>query len=348
MGKALVTIIVPVYNLGQYIGYCLDSIISQTYSELEIILVDDGSTDDSLEICQSLTLKDSRVRVIHQDNGGVSAARNTGLNNARGEYIAFIDGDDIVAPSYIEKLVEAVEGNVLSMCMHERVNNYEYSFHDDSPQFMIFPAEECAKRVISGNFPVSVCGGIFSRRGIGDLRFPVGIRNNEDKFFLYQYLLNNEQGEVAFTNQKMYGYYVREGSATKSTWNGSRDTIIIADLMHELTMERHPEWKDISVVNTLGARFSTIKAILMCGVKSVEASSEFQAIKTEILNTDLPSCASKVLKIELLFLRLGNPFYNALVKSYYHLMNEKLRFFRNEYIIKQRTITYRNKKRKGK
>lgn len=100
----LITIIVPVYQVHQYLAECIESLICQTYSNLEIILIDDGSTDGSGEICDKYACGDSRIRVIHQDNKGLSAARNTGLDNAHGEYIAFVDSDDVVLPSYIKEL----------------------------------------------------------------------------------------------------------------------------------------------------------------------------------------------------------------------------------------------------
>ena len=104
-----ISIIVPVYNAGQYIIPCLESLLSQTYQNIEIILVDDGSTDDSLHICQEYAAQNPCVRVLHQENGGVSAARNAGLAYAQGEFVAFIDADDYVKPDYLAVLLEALK-----------------------------------------------------------------------------------------------------------------------------------------------------------------------------------------------------------------------------------------------
>ena len=104
MENDLISIIIPVYNVEKYINKCLESVINQTYRNLEIILVDDGSEDKSGKICEEISIKDNRIRVIHKENGGLSDARNIGLDNSNGEYIAFIDSDDFIERDMIEFL----------------------------------------------------------------------------------------------------------------------------------------------------------------------------------------------------------------------------------------------------
>lgn len=116
MANEKVTVIVPVYNVEKYLRQCLDSIVNQSYRNLEIILVDDGSPDNCGAICDEYAAKDSRIRVIHQENGGLSAARNAGLDIATGEYIAFVDSDDWVSDVFIETMVSAAEPNSVVMC----------------------------------------------------------------------------------------------------------------------------------------------------------------------------------------------------------------------------------------
>ena len=100
------SVIVPVYNLETCLPMCLDSILRQTFSDFELILVDDGSADGSLAVCQEYQEKDNRIRLLHQENGGVSSARNTGLNHAVGQYISFVDGDDFIEPDMYERLMK--------------------------------------------------------------------------------------------------------------------------------------------------------------------------------------------------------------------------------------------------
>lgn len=111
MNNDLVSIIIPVYNVAQYLDDCLNSIIRQTYKNLEIIIIDDGSTDDSLEICRSFTAKDKRLKVLHQDNAGVSSARNAGLNIMTGNYVLFIDSDDRIEQNMVESFIEIFDEN---------------------------------------------------------------------------------------------------------------------------------------------------------------------------------------------------------------------------------------------
>ena len=109
MDEKLVSVIIPAYNIEDYIGRCLDSIISQTYKNLEIIVVDDGSRDYTGEILDNYAKKDRRIKVIHKENGGVSSARNKGIEAAEGDYIGFIDGDDLIEPGMYKTLVDLLE-----------------------------------------------------------------------------------------------------------------------------------------------------------------------------------------------------------------------------------------------
>ena len=108
-----ISIIIPVYQVEKYIKRCLDSILSQTYSNLEIILIDDGSRDMSGKICDEYTIKDSRIKVIHQDNAGVSVARNKGLDICTGDYVTFVDSDDFLEPLMYEKMMELHKYHIL-------------------------------------------------------------------------------------------------------------------------------------------------------------------------------------------------------------------------------------------
>lgn len=121
----LISVIIPVYNVEKYLHRCLDSVIEQTYKNLEVILIDDGSTDHSGEICDDYAAKDVRIHVIHQENQGVSAARNKGLDTAKGEYIAFVDSDDYILPEMYAKMLECIIENNVDFCVCQW--QYEYA-----------------------------------------------------------------------------------------------------------------------------------------------------------------------------------------------------------------------------
>ena len=332
----MISVIIPIYNLENYLTNCLDSLLAQTYADMEVILVDDGSTDESLAICREYAAKDSRFKVIVKTNGGVSSARNTGLDAATGNFIAFVDGDDIVSPDYFECLLNGMQENtVLSMCMYQRICAYNCAFDEERSGNISYSAQECAKKLLRGNFPVGVWGGILRTDKIKGLRFPVGIGNNEDKYFLYCYLLNNENGEVVFSNDKLYGYYVRPDSATTSGWNGYTDIVTIADQMNDITLNRHPKWAEIARDNRISTRFSILKSILRSPCKTLDADMTYEEIKSEILGFGFPSSAGHRTKVEYMALRTGDWCYKLLVSVFYGVMSEQKRELENEKRIRQ-------------
>lgn len=325
-----VSVIIPVFNAENYIRICISRIIKQSFEDFELLLVDDGSTDNSFEICRDLAISDSRIRLNQQENAGVSVARNTGLNYARGEFVTFIDSDDLIAEDYLEYLLTGMSGEViLSMCSHARICDYDYLFPDKHEHFGELFAQQAAKKLLAGSFPVSVCGGLFKRDMIGDLRFPVGIRNNEDKLFLYQYLLQNETGKVAFSNEKLYGYMVREGSATRSAWNGSIDIITVADQIRSITEIVHPEWSELTKNGSLKARLDVMKSIIrskdqICGQQI------YQKLRAEILAFGFPKNGDRRLQVEYLTVWAGKSVYRVLTETYYRIYSDQRRFQLNE------------------
>lgn len=208
-----VSIIVPVYNTANYLRNCLDSIVSQTYQNIQIILVDDGSTDESGIICDQYTEKDSRIRVIHKKNAGVSAARNTGLEVADGDFVAFFDSDDEVLPNMIEDLVKtADEYNVAIV-------------QSAGPIIPNVPETGNVKvlnknRVLDENFSFSdyykpsLWLGIYRADLFNGIRFPDEIHFYED--FTVLTLLAAKADQVAFLDRRYYNYIQRIGSANHS------------------------------------------------------------------------------------------------------------------------------------
>ena len=138
-----ISVIIPVYNIGDRIVRCVDSLLNQTISQFELLLVDDGSSDGSGRICDELSQKDSRIKVVHKVNGGVSSARNTGMKEASGDYLAFVDADDFVSPDYLEKLAlkdedisvasayfADTDGYILSICRQETSGIHPVNSHN--------------------------------------------------------------------------------------------------------------------------------------------------------------------------------------------------------------------------
>ena len=210
--ETLVSIIVPVYKVEKYLRQCLDSLVSQTYSNIEIILVDDGSPDNCGIICDEYAEKDSRIIVIHKKNEGLSAARNNGIDIAKGEYLMFVDSDDWVEPTYCERALEqAILQNAacvaFGFCTF-RTNGEIISMAPLSSRFI--SAEEAIACMVERKFPYSyVWNKIYKRSLFKDLRFPLGVIY-EDNAILYL-VFHLAKGVYVF-NDRLYNYRRREGS----------------------------------------------------------------------------------------------------------------------------------------
>lgn len=214
--RPLISIIVPVYNVEQYLPACIRSILRQTYQDFELILVDDGSPDSSGAICDEFAYRDSRIRVIHQKNGGVSRARNAGIEVARGEWITFIDADDVVTPRYLEYFLKDVDECVDIICQGSlQLKDGRLSRRVVLQRFL----GRLAECVAEPNFmkQTQPWGKLFSRTLILEqgIRFPEGMRWGEDCVFFLDYLVHAKV--VATVNSCRYVYNLdNAGSAMKT------------------------------------------------------------------------------------------------------------------------------------
>ncbi len=210
----MVSIIIPVYNVQDYLARCVDSVLTQTYTDLEIILVDDGSIDISGDICDEYALHDARVRVIHKENGGLSDARNAGLDVARGNYVAFIDADDYVHPSFVELLLKTINetGAQIAVSTWQELKDGDKprKVKTKRPRCTILTQEEAISSVFyQKKLNHSACSRIFETQLFNNLRFPEGMLY-EDLAIIYPLLCKVEK--VALINTPMYYYMHRQGS----------------------------------------------------------------------------------------------------------------------------------------
>jgi len=208
----MISVIVPVYNVERYLRCCIDSVITQTYNDLEIILIDDESTDDCGQICDEYAAKDERVIVIHKKNGGLSDARNTGINIAKGEYLFFIDSDDWMQADAIELLYN----NLVSYDADISVCSYYLSYlHCDIPLYdehkvFVFNSEQAIQSCFnSKEFTVSACGKLYKRFIFDEIRYPIG-KNHEDTFVIVDVL--SKASVIAVDTTPKLNYRQRKGS----------------------------------------------------------------------------------------------------------------------------------------
>lgn len=230
--RNLVSIVVSAYNVAQYLGSCVESLIMQTYNNIEILLVDDGSSDATVKICDVYAEKDPRVLAFHKKNGGVSSARNIGISNAKGQFIMFVDGDDWLEPFAVEMLLNRLVESNADICYCNRYfkNENEILTATTLETDLVLPSIEIARRHLYYGFIASPClslsrfplveGKAKSYPRLSENkhpRFSEGIHTLEDWEFNFRLILSTEN--VAIISIPYYHYRTVEGSASKSPLN---------------------------------------------------------------------------------------------------------------------------------
>lgn len=226
----LVSIIVPVYNVELYLPECLDSILAQTYPNFEVLLMDDGSTDASGRICEDYARKDSRIRVIHRPNGGVSAARNQALDLAAGAYICFVDSDDVVSAHYLEVLYETLkrENCQISSCGYFRYQSgdpYEETYGTGKAE--VWSRNRALLELTKtsdnrrGEFMTVFCNKLFEKSVFDGLRFPLGVRY-EDEYLVHRILMRidsfSKSADVLYFYRQHGGSFMNRNVKSDLRW----------------------------------------------------------------------------------------------------------------------------------
>lgn len=212
------SIIVPVYKVEQYIHKCVDSILNQTFTDFELILVDDGSPDNCGSICDEYAQKDKRIRVIHKDNGGVSEARNLGIDESKGEYISFVDSDDFIDANMYREMLAFLEANNLDIVCTDT-----YIVHGDRKKFkprylkdMIFENGTAITENLNGNLDNAVWNKVYKKEVIADIRFPLN-RRYEDVATVYKWIFNARK--VGYLSKPHYYYIKLDSSFIGTSFN---------------------------------------------------------------------------------------------------------------------------------
>ena len=215
MCKDLISVIIPVYNVEKYLDKCLDSLVNQTYKDLEIILVDDGSPDNCPAMCDGWAKKDNRIKVVHKENGGLSSARNAGLDIALGEFVAFVDSDDWVDLNTFEAAYKMISLGNYDLSIFSLLPEYG----TETEQYIIrYDTNYCDRKELFGLILDAdyvcgyVCNKMFKRTLIGDLRFDESLLSCEDIDFCTKYASKCEN--AVYTTAKFYHYRQRNNSMT--------------------------------------------------------------------------------------------------------------------------------------
>ena len=254
-----ISIIVPIYNVKPYLEQCILSIINQTYLNLEIILVNDGSTDGSLLICENFAKKDDRIVLITQQNMGLSSARNLEIEIATGEYIMFVDSDDWIHPKIVEDLLcDAMQHKVkLSMCKKKDCKKY-IPFQMVEKECSVIPKNEAIPRMLKGEW-ISAWAKLYHKSLFNNIRFPVGKTNEDYAILIY---LFEQCDYITFNSGIYYFYNIRPNSICTSKLNIHKfDEIENAKSVLSYIDRFYPKWHDLAEFNLIT---SLIKLINNC------------------------------------------------------------------------------------
>ena len=253
METTLISVVVPVYNIEDYLDRCVNSICAQTYQNLEILLVDDGSTDGSGALCDELAKADSRIRVFHKQNGGSSSARNLGIAEAKGAYVGFVDSDDYISDNMYELLWKAVEERCCEIAQVGRdeideQGNKLPNICEPPEEEMMIPSEDFLREMLLHKGDCSFCTKLVKRELFDIAGFPEG-ELNED-FHLLVKLLPHIKGIVSLPRQTYHVFY-RLGSNTRKKDPDAfsrvfSDNVKNADMAEQMVAEEYPKLKDIA------------------------------------------------------------------------------------------------------
>ena len=254
--EELISVIVPVYNVRPYLEKCFDSIARQSYQNLEIILVDDGSTDGSGELCENLSKRDGRVRVIHKKNGGLGSARNAGMDAARGELLSFVDSDDWIEPGMYESLsgIMCRENAQIIACGIKRVSETgEVSYYQDNlKERSVYTREEALIELPKNErLSNSMCNKLFRRETIQGLHINEQIYY-EDNPFTPQCIAR--AGRIAYTAEPFYCYFERAGSISRKSFSVREFDRVTADRMRlDFYHEHFPQCEFAAAIAYIGS-----------------------------------------------------------------------------------------------
>ena len=317
MGEKI-SVIVPVYNVEQYLERCVDSIINQTYTNLEIILVNDGSTDNSGKLCDELAKKDERIRVIHKENGGLSDARNRGIDESESDLVGFIDSDDYIDSDMYEVLLKNLNDTDadLSMCALYDVYNNTPEVQVTNKETWKLSSEQAIKMVMEAKIlSVTAVNKLYRKSLFTDLKFEVG-KIAEDAFIMIKLLDKCEK--IVATNEKKYYYVHRENSITTQKFSTKFLNVIEAyEQNSNIISEKYPKLKDVAQTRMNWAYFYVLDRLLLddnYNDKELENKliSYLKNYRKDILNDPL---FTKGRKIGFIALLLSRNLYRKLIEK---------------------------------
>lgn len=311
----MISVIVPVYNVEKYLDRCVKSILSQSFSDFELLLVDDGSPDRCGELCDEYAKGDSRIKAFHKRNGGLSDARNFGIEKALGEYLMFVDSDDYIHEQMLETLHRLITENDADLAVCSAMDVFEGKEVTQVREIREFTLNktESYKYMLRGDGLPSACNKLYKRQTVGEVRFPVG-KLYEDGFFTPQILKRVEK--TAVTSRPMYYYFRRADSiTTKPFRKGDLDVIEAYDICVRQVRELCPEALPFAEFRYRNAYFNVLDKMLMRDdCKSIpEYKTTVKYLKSHTLDIIRDPGFGKMRKIAAVALKFSVPLYKKIL-----------------------------------
>ncbi len=278
----LISIIIPVYNVERYLEKCLNSVLEQTYQNIEIILVNDGSTDNSLKICEGYSEKDKRVHIVQQRNAGLSAARNVGIKNAKGKYFMFIDSDDWIDKNMVKSLYNSLKKfNVKLACCGKVVYESENTFYKRGLlEDQILDIKDIIRlSAFDKDVGIAAWGKMYDREIFNNLKFPEG-EIHEDVAIMYR-IFDKCQRVFVLGNSYYYYYRFNGTGISKSEYSNKFDIVLKHDLENEkFIIDKYADLKDIMMAITANSCINTQLKILKTTNGYIKFKNQYDIYKS--------------------------------------------------------------------
>ena len=282
----MISIIVPVYNVRDCLCRCVDSLLAQDYTDYEIILVDDGSTDGSSRLCDQLATDYAQIRVVHQSNSGLSAARNAGIKRAHGDYLTFVDSDDAVAVNFLSTLLNLLMENKteIAACTFAEISTRGKQRNFVSPDQLprLLSPEACLKAMLleADGLSLSACAKLYARKLFQKVSFPAG-KLYEDVGTTYKLIMSSKK--IAYLPQPLYYYYANPNSIIHQEFNFAKlDLISLTDQMCAEIAQKYPRLVSVTNLRRMHARFSILRQMVLVRSKASQ-SEKFRSTEQEII-----------------------------------------------------------------
>ncbi len=316
MSNPLISVIVPVYNVEKYIERCIESILGQTFTDFELIIVNDGSTDKSGEICDRYSNNDPRIRIIHKENGGLSDARNAGIEAANGEYIGFIDSDDYIDTDMYELLYQNIcrENADISTCgIYDCYPDKTVTQEVNSSDFTVDGSEAVRLALESQFMPLFAWNKLYKRSLFDSIRFPVG-KIYEDAFVMIK--LMGASRRVSISMKPKYYYIHRENSITTRAFRNSDLDVVEAHENNFSYIEANfPQFIKQATFRRIWSRFHVLDKMIFAENDTVEQKKEvISFLRNHIKDILQMPWFSKSRKLSALCLCIHEKLYKACVQ----------------------------------